>query len=200
MLNSHYDRDVELDELIDRIEVQRRRTGRPIVVGVSGYCGSGKSTLTRQIVDALPGAVRMRGDDFLDPSRSHRRSSDWDGVERSRLVSEVLAPLREGRPSMFRRYDWTRRGLGEPESLPDAQVLAVDLIGLFHPEALPTIDLAIWCDVDLQTAARRGLARDAKLGRNHEGLWRDVWIPNERDFQDQFSPRAHADVLYPTSL
>jgi uridine kinase len=190
---------VELSGLVSLIEMRREEAQRPIVVGVSGYSGSGKSTLARQIVVRLTGAVRMRGDDFLDPARSHKRSSDWDGVERSRLVSEVLEPVREGRASTFRRYDWSRKELGAPEPLPFAEVLTVDLIGLFHPVALSAIDLAIWCDVDLETSALRGMARDAKLGRDHDALWRDVWVPNERDFQEQFAPRVRADILYSTS-
>lgn len=60
------------------------------MVGISGYGGSGKSTLARRTVGDDPSMVRMRGDDFLDPSRSHRRSPDWDGVERVGLVHEVL--------------------------------------------------------------------------------------------------------------
>ena len=194
-----YDRAVELLELIQRIETRRHEAARPIVVGVSGYGGSGKSTLTRQLVARLPGAVRIRGDDFLDPTRSHKRSSDWDGVERLRLVSEVLTPVREGRTSMFRPYDWSRGELGVAEQLPYAEVLIVDLIGLFHPDALPSIDLAIWCDLDLETSAQRGIDRDAGMGRIHDRLWRDVWLPNERDFEDQFAPRTRADVVYPTS-
>jgi uridine kinase len=187
---------VELSELIRVIETRREAAQRPIVVGVSGYCGSGKSTLARQIVARLADAVRMRGDDFLDPTRSHKRSSNWDGVERSRLVSEVLEPVRERRAGTFRRYDWSRKELGAPESLPFAEILTVDLIGLFHPDALSAIDLAIWCDVDLETSAQRGMARDAKLGRDHEALWREIWVPNERDFQEQFAPRSRADILY----
>jgi len=140
-----YDRAVELPELIQRIETRREEAARPIVVGVSGYGGSGKSTLTRQLVARLPGAVRRRGE------------------------------------------------------LPYAEVLIVDLIGLFHPDALPSIDLSIWCDLDLETSAQRGIDRDAGMGRIHDGLWRDVWLPNERDFEDQFAPRTRADVVYPTS-
>lgn len=85
-----------------------------------------------------------------------------------------------------------------PEPLPDAEVLVVDLIGLFHPEALSAIDLAIWCDLDLETSTQRGMARDANLGRDHESLRRDIWVPNEQDFQEKFAPRSHADILYST--
>ena len=183
-------------DLIDHISGRSRESARPVVVGVSGYCGSGKSTLARELVAALPGAVRIRGDDFLDPARSHLRSTDWDGVDRSRLVASVIEPFREQRLSEFRRYDWSARALGDPEPLPLADVLVVDLIGLFHPDVLPLLDAAGWCDVDLDTDAARGMDRDRKLGRTHESLWRDVWIPNEIDFRNRFDPRLSATVLY----
>lgn len=176
----------------------RAAAGRPVVVGVSGFCGSGKSTLTKALVAAVPGAVRMRGDDFLDPAQSHARSDDWSGVERVRLRDTVLEPFRAAAGGSFRRYDWSSRGLGREEPLPAGEVLVVDLIGLFHPAALPAIDLTVWCDVDLETAAVRGQQRDRALGRDHERLWNDVWIPNERDFVTRFDPRSAAAVLVPT--
>jgi uridine kinase len=189
---------VDEGDLVERIEALRRRSARPVIVGLSGYCGSGKSTLARSLVAALPGSVRMRGDDFLDPVRSHRRSTDWDGVERTRLVQEVLSPLRTGTPGFFRRFDWGRRELAAPEPIPTTDLLVVDLIGLFHPEALPALDLAVWCDVDAQTAADRGILRDRQLGRHHDRLWHDVWIPNDRDFARTFAPKEHSDVIYST--
>lgn len=184
------------DDLLEHIASRRRAARHPLVVGISGYCGSGKSTLARDLVGSFSGAVRLRGDDFLDPSRSHQRSTDWDGVDRARLVAEVLEPLRHDRPSTFRRFDWSTRSLADPEPIPRTDLLIVDLIGLFHPEALAHLDIRIWCDVELDIAARRGLARDRALGRNHEALWHDVWIPNERDFEQNVSPRDHADLFY----
>ncbi|UVY85366.1 phosphoglycerate transporter [Brachybacterium sp. NBEC-018] len=178
----------------------RRRAGRPVVVGVSGFGGSGKSTVARWLESEVEGAVRMRGDDFLDPSRSHRRSSDWDGVERERLARDVLVPFRERRDSTFRRYDWALRALGEPEPVPRGDVMIVDLIGLFHPATAPALDLRIWCDVDLATATTRGRARDAEIGRDHEQLWQEIWVPNERDFVERFDPRSMADVRFTGSV
>lgn len=187
-----------MDTLIDEVGRVRAASGRPVVVGVSGFCGSGKSTLTRALVGAVPGAVRMRGDDFLDPALSHERSDDWSGVERVRLRDTVLEPFRAAAGGSFRRYDWSARSLGPEEPLPGGEVLVVDLIGLFHPTALPALDLTVWCDLDLETAAVRGQRRDRALGRDHERLWNDVWIPNERDFAERFDPRAAATVLVPT--
>lgn len=186
----------DIASLTARIERKRQLLGRPAVVGVSGFAGSGKSTLVRALVESEPSMVRMRGDEFLDPSRSHHRSSDWDGVERTRLVDEVLVPFRERRGGMFRRYDWSRRTLGEPEPVPTGDVLLVDLIGLLHPEALPFLDLSVWVDVPLAKAQERGMRRDEALRRDFSRLWNEVWMPNELDFERNYSPRERADVLY----
>jgi len=116
--------------------------------------------------------------------------------ERERLVTEVLRPFQDQRTGMFRRFDWARRELGTPEPLPAGEFLVVDLIGLFHPEALPVLDMTIWIDVPLGIAQERGMRRDEALGRDFARLWREVWIPNEIDFERNHSPRDQADVLY----
>lgn len=184
-------------DLPQMIAEAREREGRPITVGISGYCGSGKSTLARGLVEAVPGSIRMRGDDFLDPARSHKRSPDWDGVERVRLARDVLRPFQQAQRAQFQRYDWSKRELGAFETLPSAEVLVVDVIGLFHPEALPYLDFTIWVDADVADAAARGMRRDHVLGRDHDRLWNDVWIPNERDFDLRFGPRSVASVVVP---
>lgn len=189
---------MDFTSLVERVVQVQKSASRPIVVGISGYAGSGKSTLARRLVEAVPGAARMRGDDFLNPVLSHHRSQDWRGVERFRLAEEVLKPIREQRPGTFRRFDWSRKTLGDPEPLPDVDVLVVDLIGLFHPEALEHLDATLWCDIDLSTAVQRGMARDRELGRKHESLWLDVWEPNERDFEERFAPAQRADIRFST--
>lgn len=187
---------MELADVVEAITSTRDRVEHPIVVGISGYAGSGKSTLARALQEAPPGSVRMRGDDFLDPRRSHQRSRDWDGVDRQRLVTDVLEPFRACGSSTFQRFDWSLRTLGPREIVPSADVMLLDLIGLFHPDTQDAIDLRIWCDVDLDMAAERGIQRDARQGRRHDHLWHDVWIPNERDFAASYNPRGAADILF----
>lgn len=188
---------MDVSDLAALVETRRRALDRPVVVGISGYGGSGKSTLARALVAALPGAERLRGDDFLDPHRVHERSPDWDGVERERLATEVLRPFRAGEDTRFRRFDWDTGRLRDPEPLPRTDLLVVDVVGLFHPATLPLLDVTVWCDVDLTTATGRGMARDRAAGNDHDLLWRDVWAPNERDFERAFAPRAAADRLVP---
>lgn len=189
---------VEVASVDDVAEAIRRRSaGRErYVVGISGFGGSGKSTLTRALLQLIPGAVRVRGDDFLDPPRVFERSDDWAGVDRLRLREEVLEPYRRGEAVVFRRYDWAAGRLGEAEALREARILLVDLIGLLHPELDGCLDLTVWVDTDLETATRRGKARDRDLGNDHDRVWDEVWAPNERDFDRRFHPRETAELRY----
>lgn len=184
-----------IEDLVARIE--SLRGGQPrTVVAVSGYAGSGKSTLAKTLAARIRDCTRLRGDDFLDPQRSHRRSADWDGVERTRMRAEVLDPYRRGDPVRFRPYDWSARALGSVTELPDTAVLLVDAIGILHPELEGCFDLSIWVDVDLETAGDRGRERDRIGGHAHDRLWTDVWQPNDRDFAARFDPAGTADLLY----
>jgi uridine kinase len=184
----------EVADVVAAIERLREERGS-IAVGVSGYAGAGKSMLTRQIVDEVPDAVRVRGDDFLDPARVHRRSRDWDGVERHRMRTEVLEPFRAGRSVMVRPLDWSTGGLGAPTPLPQASVLVIDAVGIFHPDLLPWFDLTVWVDVEHRVALERGMARDREAGLDHDSLWTHVWSPNDHEFEQTFSPRSHADLV-----
>lgn len=191
---------MNLSELTDQIRTLSRTADDPITVGISGFGGSGKSSLASALTSALPSCISMRGDDFLDPTRTHQRSKNWDGVERARLVSQVLSPFRSGRSSTFRRFDWRIRALGEPEPVPRGDIILVDLIGLFHPETEPHLDMRVWCDVDIATSTAWGKARDVRLGRDHTKLWDEIWVPNEIDFVAAFQPRRMADLIVPPVL
>lgn len=90
------------------------------------------------------------------------------------MRNDVLIPFRDEREGTFRRFDWSRRELGEIEPVPAGDALLVDLIGLFHPEALPALDLTAWMDVPLDVARERGMRRDEQLGRDHSRLWDEV--------------------------
>lgn len=181
-----------IDALAARIAALPTRS----IVAISGFAGAGKSTLARALVDRVPATARVRVDDFLDPARSHRRSPDWDGVDRARLRAELLDPFAAGETDLaFRPWDWERGRLGGQVPFGPADRLVVEGIGILHPDLLDLFALTIWIAAEPDDALARGLARDRLLGRDHASLWHEVWVPNDRDFAARFAPERLADVV-----
>jgi hypothetical protein len=124
-------------------------------------------------------------------------SDDWNGIDRARLVAQVLAPFRRGerRISYASSGDWEAFTAATKTLEVTGDHLIVEGVGLFHPDVLPYLDVTVWIDSGLRDSSRRGRARDARAGQADDALWAEVWIPNDRRFADRFDPRAHADVV-----
>lgn len=166
-----------------------------VVVGISGFGGSGKSTLAAALADALK-APTVSTDEFAT-EEVMQPSDDWNGIDRARLVHQILLPLRQGarRIAYDSSGDW-EAWTTERKTLELAgDHFIVEGVGLFHPDVLPLLDLTVWIEIDPGESTRRGLARDAQAGQDDRSLWNDVWAPNDLRFAEVFDPQAQADVV-----
>ncbi len=137
------------------------------------------------------------GADEFATAAALERSSDWRGIDRERLVHEVIAPTRRGATELTYRScrDWEHFS-SEPVTLSVERGLIIEGVGLFHPSLADAFDLALWLDVDLELATARGIVRDAAApGSPAEAQWREVWMANEIDFLARFDPIGRADFV-----
>jgi uridine kinase len=188
-----YPSDPSIDEIRSAVEEGLRGDGAG-VVAVSGFGGSGKSTLASELGRRL-GAPVVGMDEF-GTAGVFSRSPNWSGLDRGRLVSQVLRPLKDGQ--LLITYDscddwdtWHTK----PVTVVVDRALVLEGIGLFHPDLQEFVDFRIWLDVDLDTATRQGTARELAAGRDPGRVWKDVWEPNEADFFAAYSPKAIADLV-----
>ena len=167
------------------------------LVALDGPGGCGKSTIARHLADDLSLRVSIvQGDDFYAPMAEDVRESlaadqgferyfDWE-----RMRDEVLAPLSEGNPARYRRYDWGRNELADWLELAPVGIVIVDGVYSFRPELRRFYDFAIWVD----TPKKECLERLAQRGEN-SGEWIRRWRDAEDYYVAQTDPVSAASAV-----
>jgi uridine kinase len=164
-----------------------------VVVAISGFGGSGKSTLSARL-GALLDATVIHVDDFIAADEHGAKENylhDWEQLE-----DLTLAHVRTARDVVARIYDWpTNRRILEHVAL-GAYVIVEGSAGLLRDSYRGYFDLTVWIDVPADIAHARGKIRDkVEQGVNHDELWDNVWAPLELDAFAKQRPDLKADVL-----
>ena len=176
---------------------------RPIVLGVVGDSGAGKTTLTRGLVRVLGdgNVAHLSADDYHRYDRRERRSLGISPLHPDAnyldILTQHLGHLRRGNPVLKPVYDHREGTLGRPHYVHPAHYLIVEGLLSFHTE---TLRLAH--DVRVFLAPPEELRRAWKLKRDctRRGYTTDqvLWELDhrERDAETFIRPQqAHADIV-----
>jgi uridine kinase len=182
---------------------------RPIVMGVAGGSGSGKSTVVREVRRALPqGIVSVLAHDayyrdLSDVPFEERVGVNFDhpdSLETSLMVRHVRALL-EGASVEVPRYDFSahvRRPTTRP--LAPTPVLILDgILVLADPALRALMDLKVFVDTDADVRLLRRIRRDiARRGRNTRSVLRQ-YERSVRPMHLEFvePSKRYADLLVP---
>ncbi len=141
----------------------------PLVIGIAGGTGSGKTTLAQGIVAALPSDVALLEQDSYYRDRSHltaaeRAQVNYDepaALENDLLVAH-LGALRSGNAIEIPEYDFaTHTRAGKTRRIEPSKVIVVEGMLLFAvPELRAVFDLRIFVDTDDDIRLMRRIRRD----------------------------------------
>ena len=182
---------------------------KPLVIGIAGGTGSGKTTVARRIAAAVPAehVTTIEHDSYyrdrshLTPEERDRINFDHPEALETSLLVEHLAELRAGRDVQMPLYDFathTRRE--QTRGVRPTPVIVVEGILIFVDAALRDLfDVKIFVDTDSDIRAFRRIERDmTERGRSFESV-REQYYATVRPMHLQFvePSKRWADVIVP---
>ena len=170
----------------------------PVVIGVDGQGGSGKSTFALRLQAELgERAVIVEGDDFYrdmpDEERSKLTASegydqyfDWQ-----RLEEQVLRPAHtEAETLRYQKYDWDKAAMGMWVDRPMPAILIIEGVYTLRAEFAGLLDLRIY----VECSEPERLKRQADRGEN-EAIWIERWVAAEDFYVRNVDPKRRSDVV-----
>jgi uridine kinase len=184
-------------------------TEGPLIIGLAGGSGSGKTTIAESIVDAIgPESMTLIQHDAYYRDQTHlpleeRAKVNYDhpdSLETDLLVAH-LEELRAGRPIERPVYDFTvhNRSAETVRVEPRPAILVDGILVLSEPALRDLMDLKVYVDTDPDLRLVRRWARDiTERGRTFESV-RDQYLETVRPMHLQFvePSKRYADIVIP---
>jgi uridine kinase len=182
---------------------------KPFIIGIAGGSGSGKSTVARNVTQALhTESVAFLDMDayylnFAHLSLPERKSINWDHPDAFdwELLVAQLARLAAGEPIEKPIYDFvTHTRSDRTLVVPPAQVVVIDGILLFSdPRVRDLCDVKVFVDADADIRLIRRIRRDmSKRGRALTEIL-DQYLTTVQPMHLQFvePSKRYADIIVP---
>jgi uridine kinase len=181
----------------------------PLVIGLAGGSGSGKTTIARSIIETIgPDEVALIQHDAYYRDQSHlpfeqRVMVNYDHPNslETDLMVRHLEELMAGRPVDRPVYDFAlhNRSQETVRIAPLPVVIVEGILVLYEPELRRLMDLKIYVDTDPDLRIVRRWERDIKeRGRSFDSV-RDQYLQTVRPMHLQFvePSKRYADIVIP---
>jgi uridine kinase len=182
---------------------------RPVIIGVAGGSGSGKTTVVREIVRALgPDDVNVVQHDSYYRDRSgmppaERAAVNYDHPDalETALLAEHVRALLDGSPVRVPVYDFSTHTRTDRtvEATPRRAVILEGILVLAERELRDLMDIRVFVDTDPDIRFIRRLERDvAERGRSVESVV-DQYCDSVRPMHLEFvePSKRHAHLIIP---
>jgi uridine kinase len=181
----------------------------PMLIGIAGGTGSGKTTVAKKLLAALPvGRVALIQQDWYYRDRSHLDATaralinfdEPDALENDLLLADLLA-LKANRPVDCPQYDFashTRRA-DRQRVLPRSIILVEGILLFAVASVRNALDLRLFVDTDDDIRLLRRVRRDIEQRGRDIGSIETQYLGTVRPMHQQHvaPSRAHAHLIIP---
>ena len=179
-----------------------------IVIGIAGGTGSGKTTITREIVKRLGSDVTVINHDSYyrerhDLSYEERTKLNYDHPNAfdTEMFAEALRDLRAGKTIEVPLYDYTiyDRTDNTVTVHPTRVILAEGILIYHHEELRELMDIKLFVDADADVRILRRIVRDVRdRGRALDSVI-NQYLTTVKPMHEAFvePSKRYADIIIP---
>ena len=181
---------------------------RPLIIGIAGGTGSGKTTLVENLMEQFQGEISVLSHESYykahhDLSFEEREALNYDhpaAFDTERMIKD-LRTLREGRAIQRPVYDFSLRDRTEDTvTVQPNRVILVEGILIFENEALRDLmDIKIFVDTDADVRVLRRVLRDVKERERSLEAVMEQYLTTVKPMHQQFvePSKRYADMIVP---
>lgn len=162
----------------------------PLIIGIDGRSGSGKTRLSELLEQSLSAegiGVCVLNLDSIYPG--------WDGLaEGTKTWRKISRNLRKGKPASYREWDWHADAPGHEHTINPAQETVIICEGVGAIAGTCNVRILVKAPDELRY--RRAINRDGEMYRPH---W-ERWAAQEEALLAAYSATyTQADLIYRTA-
>lgn len=201
-----------ISQVLDSIQKWRKEK-KKLVIGIDGYSGVGKTTLLKEINNAINDILVVYRDDFIAPSKE-RNKRFQKSKDKAKMMKYEIVDINEIR-SFIEKYKLSNNiqeyylyngKTGKRDVLCkfdfSKSILIIEGIFLFHPKQFDDLfDKRIFLDANQEKADKRRREREMKR-------WGDDYFPDTHpdsyfrltkiafnDYIKKYKPEERADIV-----
>ncbi len=167
------------------------------IISIDGRCGSGKSTFSVELADALDAEILHMDDFFLQPYQrtKERYATPGANVDYER-VYEILKEIKQGNPVAYQRFDCSIMELGETLHLSGNKTVVVEGSYSLTNALQDLYDFKIFLTINPIEQIDRIVKRN---GKEKAEQFKERWIPLEELYFQHCHVEDICDIKIDTS-
>ncbi len=182
--------------------------GKIIVIGIAGGTGSGKTTITRKLVENFGEKVTViyhdnyyRAHHDMAPEERAKLNFDHPDAFDTELMLEHLTALKNGQSIECPVYDYSINDRSDKTiTVKPSRVIVVEGIMTFHEKSLRDLmDIKLFVDADADVRILRRIMRDVReRGRQLDGIIHQ-YLATVKPMHEAFvePSKRYADIIIP---
>lgn len=165
-----------------------------LILAIDGGSASGKTTLAGVLEEKYGATIFHMDDFFLRPGQrtKERFATPGGNVDWERFLEEVLIPLQNKEPILYRPFDCSTFTLQAPIAVTPSNLIVVEGAYSMHEKLTEYYDLSVFLDVSQELQKERISKRNSSVMAKR---FFEEWIPMEHLYFKEMRVKERCDMV-----